>query len=134
MVKGMDLMARGLDVVSRIIDEMDSNTVKESMDDLCETLEGEILKSDASDGGKKAMLAQMRKLYCTQTNLSKIFLVYNIEILNQGQARQSAPAYLPKLILFLIIMLRTLDQPVKYHSDRTQDDDGGDHHAQLEYL
>lgn len=129
MVKGMNLMARGLDVVSRIIDEMVSNTVKESMDDLCETLEGEILKSDTSDGGKKAMLARLRKLYCTQTNMSKIFLVYNIEILNQGQARQSAPAYFPKLILFLIIMLRTLDQLIKHHSDRTQNDNRGDHHA-----
>lgn len=64
-----DLLSKELDVVSRIIDEMDSDTVKESMDDLCEALEGEILKSDASDEEKRAMLARLRKLCSTQTNI-----------------------------------------------------------------
>lgn len=63
------LLSSGLNAVSRIIDEMDSNTVKESMDDLCGALEGEILKSDVSDEEKQAMLARLRKLCSTQTNI-----------------------------------------------------------------
>ena len=31
-------------------------------------------------------------------------------------------------------MFKTLDQLVKYHSDGTEDDDGRNHHTQLEYL
>lgn len=31
-------------------------------------------------------------------------------------------------------MLSSLDQPIKHHSDRTQDDNGRDHHTQLEHL
>lgn len=65
----IELLSKGFGAVSRIIDEMDSDTVKESMDDLCGALEGEILKSDASDEDKQAMLARLRKLCSTQTNI-----------------------------------------------------------------
>lgn len=36
------------------------------------------------------------------------------------------------LISLLIIMLRTLDQLVKYHGDGAQDNDGSDDHIELE--
>ena len=44
-------------------------SVKESMDDICEVLEEEILKSEASDEAKQAMLARLRKLCSTKTNI-----------------------------------------------------------------
>lgn len=43
--------------------------VKESMDDLCEILEAEILKSDASEEEKQILLARLRKLCSTKTNI-----------------------------------------------------------------
>lgn len=36
------------------------------------------------------------------------------------------------LIFLFIIVLRALDQLVKYHGDGAQDDNGGDHHVELE--
>ena len=38
------------------------------------------------------------------------------------------------LIFLFIIVLRALDQLVKYHGDGAQDDNGGDHHVELEDL
>lgn len=38
------------------------------------------------------------------------------------------------LISLLIIMLRTLDQLVKYHGDGAQDNDGSDDHIELEEM
>ena len=35
---------------------------------------------------------------------------------------------------FPIIMFKTLDQLIKRHSDDTEDNDGSDHHAQLEEM
>ncbi len=43
--------------------------VKESMDDICEALEKEILKSDAAEEEKQAMLSRLRKLCSTETNI-----------------------------------------------------------------
>ena len=43
--------------------------VKESMDDICEALEKEILKSGADDVEKQALLARLRKLCSTKTNI-----------------------------------------------------------------
>ncbi len=65
----MEIMKGVAEALSRIADEMDPNTVKESMDDLCGALEGEILKSDVSDEDKKTMLERLRKLCSTQTNI-----------------------------------------------------------------
>lgn len=42
---------------------------KENMDTLCDILEGEILKSDASEADKKAMLKRLRKLCSMETNI-----------------------------------------------------------------
>ena len=36
------------------------------------------------------------------------------------------------LIFLLIIMLHTLYQLIKHHGDGTQDNNGGDHHVELE--
>ena len=38
------------------------------------------------------------------------------------------------LISLLIIMLRTLDQLVKYHGDGAQDNDGSDDHIEMEEM
>lgn len=43
--------------------------MKESMDDICGALEEEILKSDATDAEKQGMLARLRKLCDTETNI-----------------------------------------------------------------
>lgn len=43
------------------------------------------------------------------------------------------PAF-PCLILFFIIVLRTLDQFIEYHGNRTKYDNGGNHHIELEDL
>ncbi len=43
--------------------------MKESMDDICEALEKEILKSDAADEVKQDMLIRLRKLCGTETNI-----------------------------------------------------------------
>ena len=50
-------------------DEMDNIIVKESMDEICEALEKEILKSDAPAEEKQIMLARLRKLCNTETNI-----------------------------------------------------------------
>ena len=36
--------------------------------------------------------------------------------------------------LFPVVMLQTLDQFIESHGDGAQDDDGGDHHVELEDL
>lgn len=43
--------------------------MKESMDDICEALEKEILESNASGEEKQAMLGRLRKLCSTETNI-----------------------------------------------------------------
>ncbi|MCM1123524.1 MAG: 50S ribosome-binding GTPase [Eubacterium sp.] len=43
--------------------------MKESMDEICEALEKEILRSDASEEEKQTMLARLRKLCSTETNI-----------------------------------------------------------------
>ncbi len=43
--------------------------MKESMDDICEVLEEEILKSGISEVDKRTMLARLRKLCSTETNI-----------------------------------------------------------------
>lgn len=48
--------------------EKENILMKESMDDICEALEEEILKSDADQQEKQAMLAGLRKLCNTETN------------------------------------------------------------------
>ena len=49
--------------------EKENIFMKESMDDICEALEEEILKSDADQQEKQAMLARLRKLCNTETNI-----------------------------------------------------------------
>lgn len=49
--------------------EKENILMKESMDDICEALEEEILKSDADQQEKQAMLARLRKLCNTETNI-----------------------------------------------------------------
>lgn len=44
-------------------------SIKENMDDLCEILEDEILKSSTSDEEKKELLKRLRKFSNTQTNI-----------------------------------------------------------------
>ena len=51
-----------------------------------------------------------------------------------GQAIRPAPSVFLLLIFLLIIMLRTLDQLIKHHSDGAQDNDGSDDHIELEHL
>lgn len=46
-----------------------STTIKESMDDLCELLEDEILKSKSTDEEKKALLKRLRTFCNTETNM-----------------------------------------------------------------
>ena len=36
--------------------------------------------------------------------------------------------------MFLVVVLRTLDQFVKHHGDGAEDDDGSNHHVELEDL
>lgn len=50
-------------------EEVDNIIVKESMDEICGALEEEILKSDASAEEKQIMLARLRKLCNTETNI-----------------------------------------------------------------
>lgn len=50
-------------------DIYEESTVKESMDEICGALEEEILKSDASAEEKQTMLARLRKLCNTETNI-----------------------------------------------------------------
>lgn len=50
-------------------DIYEESTVKESMDEICGALEEEILKSDVSAEEKQAMLARLRKLCNTETNI-----------------------------------------------------------------
>lgn len=50
-------------------EEMDDTIIQESMDDICEALEAEILKSDATAGEKQGMLTRLRKLCNTETNI-----------------------------------------------------------------
>ena len=50
-------------------EEMDNIIVKESMDEICGALEEEILKSDAPAEEKQTMLARLRKLCNTETNI-----------------------------------------------------------------
>lgn len=47
----------------------DDTSVKESMDEICETLEKEILRSGVGDEEKQALLARLRKLSSTKTNI-----------------------------------------------------------------
>ena len=42
--------------------------------------------------------------------------------------------YMESQYFFLITMLRTLDQLVKYHGDGAQDNDGSDDHIELEEM
>lgn len=49
--------------------ENENILVKESMDDICEALEEEILKSGAAQEEKQSMLARLRKLCSTETNI-----------------------------------------------------------------
>lgn len=49
--------------------EIEKGTIKENMDSICEVLEEEILKSDASDEEKKAMLKRLRTFCNTETNI-----------------------------------------------------------------
>lgn len=55
--------------VCGLLEQDKAATVKESMDDLCDVLEEEILKSDASETDKQAMLARLRKLCSAKTNI-----------------------------------------------------------------
>lgn len=50
-------------------EENEGMLIKESMDEICEALEGEILKSNATQEEKQAMLAKLRKLCSTETNI-----------------------------------------------------------------
>ena len=43
--------------------EAGEGTIKENMDDLCDILEEEILKSKASEAEKKDLLKRLRKFY-----------------------------------------------------------------------
>lgn len=47
----------------------DSENVKDIMDDICETLEDEIVSSEMDSDTKKEMLKKLRKLYRTETNI-----------------------------------------------------------------
>jgi len=60
---------RRTDEEDRFFEEDGHNIMKESMDDICEALEAEILKSDAPEAEKQAMLARLRKLCSTETNI-----------------------------------------------------------------
>ena len=51
------------------VEEADNIIVKENMDEICGALEEEILKSDAPAEEKQAMLARLRKLCNTETNI-----------------------------------------------------------------
>lgn len=60
----------GLDEILKNAAITDSNkSIKENMDDICEALEAEIVKSDADDEAKKEMLKKLRKFSNTQTNI-----------------------------------------------------------------
>lgn len=50
-------------------EEAGEGTIKENMDDLCDILEDEILKSKTTEEEKKRMLARLRKFCNTETNL-----------------------------------------------------------------
>lgn len=49
--------------------EAGEGTIKENMDDLCDILEEEILKSKASEAEKKDLLKRLRKFCNTETNI-----------------------------------------------------------------
>lgn len=49
-----------------------------------------------------------------------------------GQVKKPALSIVPLLIFLLIIMFRALDQLVEHHGDCAQNDDGCDHHVELE--
>lgn len=49
--------------------EAGEGTIKENMDDLCDILEEEILKSKASEDEKKELLKRLRKFCNTETNI-----------------------------------------------------------------
>lgn len=49
--------------------ESEETSVKESMDEICEALEKEILQSGAGDEEKQILLARLRKLCSTKTNI-----------------------------------------------------------------
>lgn len=49
--------------------EAGEGTIKENMDDLCDILEEEILKSKASEDEKKNLLKRLRKFCSTETNI-----------------------------------------------------------------
>lgn len=51
------------------LEKSKSNSIKESMDNICEVLEEEILKSDVSAEDKQAMLARLRKLCSMETHI-----------------------------------------------------------------
>ena len=61
-----DGLFKGLDVFSKMFKDLatgeNDKSIKENMDDICETLEAEILKSDADEDTKKEMLKKLRKL------------------------------------------------------------------------
>lgn len=57
------------DYFKGVNNEKENFIMKESMDDICEALEEEILKSDAGQEEKQAMLARLRKLCNTETNI-----------------------------------------------------------------
>ena len=47
----------------------ENKSIRENMDNLCEMLEEEIIKSDSSEDEKKGMLKKLRKFSNTKTNL-----------------------------------------------------------------
>ena len=48
---------------------IEMGTIKENMDNICEVLEEEILKSETSEEEKKAMLKRLRTFCNTETNI-----------------------------------------------------------------
>ena len=68
-----DGLFKGLDVFSNMFKNLatgeNDKSIKENMDDICETLEAEILKSDADEDTKKEMLKKLRKFSSSQTNI-----------------------------------------------------------------
>lgn len=60
----------GLDEILKNVTVTDNDkSIKENMDDICEALEEEIVKSDADDNEKKEMLKKLRKFSNSQTNI-----------------------------------------------------------------
>lgn len=60
---------KSMDVSKDMLKLNKASSVRENMDILCEALEEEILKSDADREEKQSMLARLRKLCSTETNI-----------------------------------------------------------------